>query len=115
VLIGQRGNDILESGPGNDLLVGDAGTNVIASNADFPRIYQIYRSMQTPLPYAPDASDFGIAFMSDFDLYPNPYRYVDSLMSIIGEYAVYSRFRTEVKHILTQPFSKPYRSSSDDG
>jgi hypothetical protein len=86
VLIGQRGNDILESGPGNDLLVGDAGTNLIASNADFPRIYQIYRSMQTPLPYAPDATDFGIAFMSDFDLYPNPYRYVDSLMSIIGEY-----------------------------
>lgn len=85
MLIGQRGNDILASGLGNDLLIGDAGTNLIASNADFPRVYQIFRSMQTPWPYAQDATDFGMTFMSDFDLYPNPYRFVDSLMSIIGE------------------------------
>jgi Ca2+-binding RTX toxin-like protein len=85
VLVGQRGDDLLQSGDGDDLLIGDAGTNTIASNMDFPRVFQIYRSMETPLLYSPQATDFGIAFTSDFDLYPNPYRFVDSLTSIIGK------------------------------
>jgi Ca2+-binding RTX toxin-like protein len=87
VLIGQRGNDHLESGSGSDLLIGDAGTNLIATNMDLPRIYQIYRCMEALSPYAhaPGATDFGMAFTSDFELYPNPYRQIDSLTSIIGK------------------------------
>jgi hypothetical protein len=45
--------------------------------------------METPPPYE-NGTDFGIAFMCDFDLYPNPYRYVDSLMSIIGKFPAIS-------------------------
>jgi Ca2+-binding RTX toxin-like protein len=89
VLIGQRGDDHMESGAGNDVLIGDAGSNHIAFNMDLPRIFQLYRSMETPEPYDPDAEDFGTAFMSDFELYPNPYRFMDSLMSIIGKHYVY--------------------------
>ena len=115
VIIGQRGDDELISGGGtcqpcncysslthtctcltntgfflhlgNNLVIGDAGFNTITSNADFARIYQIYRSMESPAGsnYAPDAEDYGFAFMVDFELYPNPYRNIDSLTSIIGE------------------------------
>jgi Ca2+-binding RTX toxin-like protein len=88
VLIGQRGDDHLESGAGNDVLIGDAGSNHIVFTIDLPRIYQLYRSMETPEPYAPEAEDFGTAFMCNFELYPNPYRFMDSLMSIIGKHVV---------------------------
>jgi Ca2+-binding RTX toxin-like protein len=100
VLIGQRGDDHLESGAGNDVLIGDAGSNHIAFNMDLPRIYQLYRSMESPAPYAPDAEDFGTAFLCDFELYPNPYRFMDSLMSIIGKHVCICSSLTLHKHLI---------------
>lgn len=75
---------------GNDLAIGDAGENHISTNTNFPRIYQIYRSFETPpgSGYAPNSTNgFGFAFTSDFDLHSNPYRSLDaqglSLIDII--------------------------------
>ena len=85
VLIGQRGNDRLFTGNGNSLAIGDAGFNYIASNLVFPRIYQMYRSMENSGDYAPHASDYGFTWLSDFDLFPSPYRIVDSQASIIDQ------------------------------
>lgn len=53
-----------------------------------PRIYQIYRSFAKPLGsgYAPNASDFGFAFTSPFNLYPSPQRLTDAQgLSVIDE------------------------------
>ena len=85
VLIGQRGNDFLSTGQGDDLAIGDAGSNKIATNLEFPRIYQMYRSMKTAGDYAPGASDLGMVFTADFELRPLPYRYLDSQASIVDE------------------------------
>jgi hypothetical protein len=75
---------------GNDLAIGDAGENHISTNMNFPRIYQIYRSFETPSGsgYAPNSTNgFGFAFTSDFELHSNPYRAIDaqglSLIDII--------------------------------
>ena len=67
------------------MAIGDGGSNKIATNLDFPRIYQMYRSMEKFGAYAPDATDFGHVFMNDFELYPAPYRIVDSQASIIDQ------------------------------
>ena len=83
VLIGQRGDDYLETGEGNDLAIGDGGSNTIATNLGFPRVYQVYRSMRNLGDYAPGATDFGFVFMNDFALFPSPHRIVDSQASII--------------------------------
>ena len=87
MLIGQRGNDEIFTGQGNNLAIGDAGTNKVTTNLDIPRIYQVYRSLSSPVNsgYAPDASVFGYTFMSDFDLFPQPFRYVDSQASLIDK------------------------------
>lgn len=77
----QKGNDYLSTGSGNDLAIGDAGTNTISTNMNFPRIYQIYRSFESPegSGYAPYSTNgFGFAFSSDFDLHSNPYRSLDA-------------------------------------
>lgn len=85
VLIGQRGNDQIFTGNGNTLAIGDGGFNYIATNLAFPRIYQMYRSFEKVGDYAPYMSGFGFTWMSDFDLYPSPYRVVDSQASIIDQ------------------------------
>ena len=84
VCIGQRGDDKITGGLGNDLLIGDAGTNVIPQDMNLPRVYQVYRTMDTPedSDYVV-ATDYGALFTYDFELYPNQYRQVDSLASII--------------------------------
>lgn len=92
MLIGQRGNDQLYTGGGNDLAIGDAGSNKIATNIDTPRIIQIYRFLSSPADYAPNATDFGFAFMNDFDLYPYPFRYVDAGASIIDQVIAFDDF-----------------------
>lgn len=87
VLIGQRGNDNLVTGQGNDLAVGDAGSMKVGTNLDWPRIYQVFRSMETgdDSYYAPEATDLGFVFMNDFELFPAPHRIVDSQASIIDQ------------------------------
>ena len=85
VLLGQRGNDHLETGSGNDLAIGDQGSNSISTNLDFPRMYQIFRSMESKKNYAPGSTDLGFVFMSKYDLNPAPHRIVDSQASIIDE------------------------------
>jgi len=84
VLIGQRGDDNIT---GSGLLIGDAGQNLIPQNTDLPRIYQIYRTLSAPAgsgyEVGPNEVDFGVAFTSDFELYPNQYRFVDYMQSII--------------------------------
>lgn len=87
VLIGQRGNDRIITGPGNHLVIGDNAFNKITTNLDFPRIYQVYRSLGSPAGsgYAPGAPAVGYTFMNDFDLFPNPFRYVDSQASLIDQ------------------------------
>lgn len=89
VLIGQRGNDHILTGMGDDLAIGDGGTNKIASSLDIPKIYQSYRFLSSPSEYAPNAPDFGFAFMNDFDLYPSPHRHLDSQASIIDQLITY--------------------------
>lgn len=86
LLFGQRGNDHLVGGNGDDVLIGDAGSNTIPSDMDMPRIYQVYRAMLAPPDsgyITTDATDFGVVFTADYELYPNQYRQVDSLSSII--------------------------------
>ena len=87
VLIGQRGNDNIITGPGNDVAIGDAGTNTLTTNLDIPRIYQVYRSLTSPAGsgYDANARGFGFVFISDFDLLPHPFRYVDSQASLIDK------------------------------
>lgn len=85
ILIGQRGNDFLNTGQGNDMAIGDAGSNKIATNLEFPRIYQMYRAMETVGGYAPHALDLGFVFSADFELRPLPYRSLDSQASIVDE------------------------------
>ena len=88
MLIGQRGNDELDTGSGMDVAIGDAGMNTVTTTMDLPRIYQIYRSFESPKNsgYSPGSSRFGYLFGSDFDLVPKPYRSIDSGgMSIIDQ------------------------------
>jgi len=80
--------DIFPTGPGADVAIGDAGTNTIATTLNMPRIYQIYRSFNSPpgSGYAPNASDFGFAFTSPFNLNPSPQRLTDAQgLSVIDE------------------------------
>ena len=67
------------------MAIGDSGFNKITTSLDLPRIHQIYRFLSSPSDYAPAVSDFGFAFMNDFELYPNPYRHLDSQASIIDQ------------------------------
>ena len=118
ILIGQRGNDKLSTGkfgsthmgkqricsildimanhmfecvppgPGSDIAIGDAGRNLINPTMDMPRIFQVYRSFESPpgSGYAPDSTPFGYLFTSDFDLSPNPHQLTDSSgLSLIDE------------------------------
>jgi hypothetical protein len=88
VLIGQRGDDTLSGQDGDDILIGDAGSNLITTNTDIPRIYQIYRLLYAPPGSDYDVSDspdFGVPFTADHELYPNQYRQVDSLASIVDK------------------------------
>lgn len=76
------------TGPGADVAIGDAGTNTIATTLNTPRIYQIYRSFASPpgSGYAPNATDFGFAFTSPFNLNPSPHRLTDAQgLSVIDE------------------------------
>ena len=86
-IFGQRGDDKLTGGLGNDLLVGDAGTNMIVQDMNLPRVYQVYRTLAAPEDsgYVVDSTDFGAVFTFDYELYPNQYRQVDSLSSIIDK------------------------------
>lgn len=45
--------------------------------------------------YAPMSTRFGFAFTSDFDLYPGPHRYVDSLSSIVDMLISYDDASTQ--------------------
>jgi len=85
ILIGQRGEDYIKTGNGNDLAIGDAGWNTIPINTDMPRIYQIYRAMKdtSASNLVVSASDFGVTFAAEFELFPEQYRPVDALSSII--------------------------------
>ena len=87
VLIGQRGDDHIFTGEGDDLAIGDGGTNRITASLDLPRIYQIYRSLPNNVTmdkgYAPMSTQLGFVFTSDFELYPGPHRFVDALSSIV--------------------------------
>jgi Ca2+-binding RTX toxin-like protein len=84
VCIGQRGDDTLQGGLGNDLLIGDGGTNVIAQTMDMPRIYQVYRTLSFPDDSEfVNATDFGAVFSADYELYPQQYRSVDYLSSLV--------------------------------
>ena len=86
-VFGMRGNDNITGGLGNDLLVGDSGSNHIVQDMNLPRVYQVYRTMAAPQSsgYVVDSSDFGAVFTFDYELYPNQYRQVDSLSSIIDK------------------------------
>jgi hypothetical protein len=78
--------DIFPTGPGADVAIGDAGTNTISTTLNIPRVYQIYRSFQTQGGYAPNATDFGFAFTSPFNLNPSPQRLTDAQgLSVIDE------------------------------
>ncbi|CAB9505197.1 Kringle domain [Seminavis robusta] len=81
ILIGQRGDDTFVGGYGNNLIIGDAGTNSITYNMDFPKIYEIYRALSAPSPF--EVPQYGAVFSIDYKLWPNQYRQVDSLGSII--------------------------------
>jgi Ca2+-binding RTX toxin-like protein len=86
ILIGQRGNDLIRGGNGNDFVIGDAGWNVITVQMDTPRIHQIYRVLADTSSsdlVVEEASDFGIVFAADYELYPEQYHHVDILSSII--------------------------------
>ena len=91
VLNGQRGDDHILTGEGHDLAIGDGGSNKITVTLDVPRIYQMYRSLPSPASTAAgyalslSSSDFGFTFTSDFDLYPNPSRFVDSQASFVDQ------------------------------
>jgi len=99
ILIGQRGNDNISTGGGNDLAIGDAGTNKITATLDFPRVYQIYRSLESSIStgngYALSSADFGFAFSSEFDLFPNPNRFIDSQSSFVDELIAFDDISTE--------------------
>lgn len=62
------------------MAIGDAGTNTITPTMDIPRIFQVYRSFESPpgSGYAPNFSPFGYLFTSDFDLSPNTHRLTDA-------------------------------------
>jgi hypothetical protein len=71
---------------GDDILIGDAGSNLIATNTDTPRIYLVYRSLSASSDSAYDVSespDFEALFTTDYELYPSQYRQVDNLASLI--------------------------------
>lgn len=93
----------MQTGAGNDLAIGDGGSNSIAANMDLPRIYQIYRSLRTNATieseWAPSADDFGFTFTSDFDLYPNPQRFVDSQSSFVDQILTYDDISLETNSV----------------
>jgi len=99
VIIGQRGNDYINTGGGNDIAIGDGGRNTITPNMDFPRIYSMYRAMSSPTTeengYAISSSDFGFVFTTDFDVYPNPHRFVDSQSSFVDKLIAYDDASSE--------------------
>ena len=79
ILIGQRGNDRIDTGSGNNLAIGDAGWNVMTTDADLPRIYQVYRALKDESRsdlVVDGASDFGVTFTADYNLYPSQYDHV---------------------------------------
>jgi hypothetical protein len=80
-LASQRGDDYIKDHSGNDLLIGDGGTNTITHNMDFPKIYEVYRAISAPAPFI--IPKFGAVFTIDYKLFPSQYRQVDSLGSII--------------------------------
>jgi hypothetical protein len=67
-------------GPGASIAIGDAGTNLVTTTMDIPRIFQIYRSFKSPpgSGYAANVSKYGFLFTSDFDLHPYPLRLTDA-------------------------------------
>lgn len=75
-----QGNDRISTGRGNDFAIGDAGSNSISPSINVPRIYQIYRSFESPQGsgYAPNRTRFGFTFSCDFDLPTNSYRRLDA-------------------------------------
>ena len=79
--------DYINGGNGADLIIGDNGFNHIPQNADLPRVFQIYRYFDTPVDSiyidAETTIDYGVSFSADFELYPDQYREVDYLQSIV--------------------------------
>eukprot|EP00957_Ditylum_brightwellii_P043624 3306882-Ditylum_brightwellii.AAC.1 len=58
---------------------------------DVPRIYEIYRAMDSPLDSnyitanSDKGTDFGVIFTADYEIWPSQYRKVDSFGSIIDQ------------------------------
>lgn len=75
-------------GLGASIAIGDAGTNLVATTINIPRIFQVYRSFTSPTGsgYAPNSSMYGFVFTNDFNLHPNPQRLTDAQgLSLIDE------------------------------
>lgn len=89
ILIGQRGDDALFGNEGDDVLIGDGGsnTNAAVESTDMPQIFPVYRAMDSPPEsgYITNATDFGVLFTADFELYPGQYRETELLSSIIDK------------------------------
>lgn len=83
ILIGQRGDDTLVGDGGNDLIIGDSGSNVIPFNMDTPNTYEMYRALPSADTPGYVIPEYGALFTIDYSLFPDQYRFSDSLASIV--------------------------------